>query len=205
MVLDSYRSKADLILMPISKKFLSFNPNTISGISLVLAALGGIFYYFGNYFLIAAFLAIILSSLFDAVDGKVARLRNISSRKGDLIDHVFDRYSDLFILIGMAFSAYGSLLLGFLAVIGVMLTSYMGTQSQALGLKRNYSGVLGRADRLVLILVIALVQFFVPYSYSIYTISITATSAVLIWFAVAGNYTAIRRFLDSYRALPDQD
>lgn len=205
MVLDSYRSKADLILMPISKKFISFNPNVISGISLLLAAIGGLFYYLGNYFLIAAFFAIILSSLFDAVDGKVARMKNISSRKGDLIDHVFDRYSDLFILLGMAFSAYGNVLLGMLAIIGVMLTSYMGTQSQALGLKRNYSGVLGRADRLVLILAVALIQFFVPYSYAIYMISITATSALLIWFAVAGNYTALRRFLDSYRALPDQD
>ena len=205
MVLDSYRSRADAILLPISRKFLSFNPNTISGISLFLAALGGLFYYMGNYFLIAAFAAILLSSLFDAVDGKVARLRNISSRKGDLIDHVFDRYSDIFILLGMTFSIYGNIMLGLLAIIGVMLTSYMGTQSQALGLKRNYSGVLGRADRLVLILAASVLQFFITQHFSFYVFTITVTAIILIWFALAGNYTAVRRFLDAYRALPDQD
>ena len=200
MVLDSYRSKVDGTLTKLSSPFLGVNPNAISVLSLVLAALAGVFYFIGSYFLILSFICIALSALFDALDGKVARIRNLQSKKGDLIDHVFDRYSDIFIMLGMVLSTYGNLRIGLLAIIGIMLTSYMGTQSQALGLGRNYSGILGRADRLVFMLVFTLIQFFVPGSLILFTIRITATVVLLIWFAAAGNYTAIKRFIDAYRS-----
>lgn len=198
MVLDSYRSSFDSILEPISKVFLSVNPNAISVISVLLAALSGLFYYLGSdLFLAGAFVALVLSALFDAVDGKVARMRKIDSRKGDLIDHVLDRYADVFIILGMAFSPFGNITIGLFALIGVMLTSYMGTQAQALGLKRNYSGVLGRADRLVMILVVIILQIIIRGGYPIYGVSITVTVILLAWFAIGGNATAVKRFKDS--------
>ena len=64
-----------------------------------------------------------------------------------MLDHVFDRYSDIFIVLGMAFSIYGNVYLGLFAIIGILHTSYMGTQSQALGLKRNYSGIAEEYNR----------------------------------------------------------
>jgi archaetidylinositol phosphate synthase len=201
MVLDSYRGKADKILIPLSKLFIKFNPNVISILSLVFAALAGIFYYFSHYFLLLAFVFIILSALFDALDGKVARLRNISSKKGDMLDHVFDRYSDIFIVLGMTFSIYGNVYFGLFAIIGILLTSYMGTQSQALGLKRNYSGIAGRADRLILIIIFSLLQFFITLHFAIYSIDIYATGILLIWFGLAGNINAVTRFFDMYKNL----
>ncbi len=201
MVLDSYRSKVDGTLTRISSPFVRMNPNSISLISLFLAALAGISYFIGTYFLILSFIFIALSSLFDALDGKVARIRNIQSKKGDLVDHVFDRYSDIFIMLGMVFSAYGDLKIGIVAIIGIMLTSYMGTQSQALGLGRNYSGILGRADRLVFMLVFTLIQFFIPGSVMFSGLRFTVTVILLIWFAIAGNYTAVKRFMDAYRSI----
>lgn len=198
MVLDSYRGRFDLLLEPISRFFLSVNPNAISVISVVLAALTGIFYYFGSpAFLAGAFVALIFSALFDAVDGKVARMRNMASRRGDLIDHVLDRYADIFIILGMTFSPFGNITIGMLAIIGVILTSYMGTQAQALGLKRNYSGVLGRADRLVMMLVVIILQIFIRESYPLLGISFTVTVILLLWFAIGGNITALKRFKDS--------
>lgn len=201
MVLDSYRSKVDGTLTRISSPFVRMNPNSISLISLFLAALAGISYFIGTYFLILSFIFIALSSLFDALDGKVARIRNLQSKKGDLVDHVFDRYSDIFIMLGMVFSAYGDLKIGIVAIIGIMLTSYMGTQSQALGLGRNYSGILGRADRLVFMLVFTLIQFFIPGSVMFSGLRFTVTVILLIWFAIAGNYTAVKRFMDAYRSI----
>lgn len=198
MVLDSYRSRFDSVLEPISKLFLQMNPNTISVISACLAALTGLFYYTGNsIFLAAAFFTLVLSALFDAVDGKVARMRNIDSKMGDLVDHVLDRYADIFILVGMTFSPYGNVTVGLFAIVGVMLTSYMGTQAQALGLKRNYSGILGRADRLVMMVVAIILQIFIQGSYSLYGFSITVTVVLLLWFAIGGNFTAVKRFADS--------
>lgn len=198
MVLDSYRGKFDAVLEPISRFFLSFNPNSISVISVVLAGLAGIFYYIGSdLFLAGAFVALILSALFDAVDGKVARMRKMASRKGDLIDHVLDRYADVFILLGMMFSPFGNVVVGLFGLIGVMLTSYMGTQAQALGLRRNYSGVLGRADRLIMILIAIILQILLRGSIQVYGVSITVTVVLLAWFAIGGNATALKRFKDS--------
>jgi archaetidylinositol phosphate synthase len=204
MVLDSLRGRSDGLITSISKPFMKFNPNSISVLSLILAALCGILIYLNGFFLIGAFFALLLSALLDAVDGKVARMRNIASPVGDLVDHVIDRYSDIFILAGFIFSPYGSLPLGIAALAGVLMTSYMGTQSQALGLHRNYSGILGRADRLVFMLAFIIIQLLVPFAYHAGSVLITPTTILLIWFAVAGNITAAFRFRDAYAGLKDR-
>lgn len=201
MVLDSYRNTADKFLIPLSKPFMKVNPNTISVFSLVFAGLTGLFFYMGSYLILASFVTLILSALFDAIDGKVARLRNMASKKGDLLDHVLDRYSDILIMLGFIFSIHAQVWIGMLAIIGVLLTSYLGVQSQALGLKRNYSGILGRADRLVLMLIFILLQFFISYHAVYYGVLITPMNILLIWFAIAGNVTAVMRFRDTYSAL----
>ncbi|MHB1708424.1 MAG: CDP-alcohol phosphatidyltransferase family protein [Thermoplasmataceae archaeon] len=202
MVLDSMRSKVDPMLLPLALKFKRFNPDFISYLAIIFAALTGVFYYLSlPYFLLGAFIALVLSSLFDALDGRVARLQKISSKRGDLLDHVFDRYADIFILLGITFSIYGNVAIGLAAIIGVMLTSYMGTQSQALGLKRNYSGILGRADRLVFMLVAIILQIIITGSILVYGIKIDVSTILLLWFAIGGNITALMRFRDAYVAL----
>ena len=202
MVLDSMRSKVDPMLLPLALKFKRFNPDFISYLAIVFAAITGVFYYLSlPYFLLGAFIALVLSSLFDALDGRVARLQKISSKRGDLLDHVFDRYADIFIILGITFSTYGNVAIGLAAIIGVMLTSYMGTQSQALGLKRNYSGILGRADRLVFMLVAIILQIIITGSILVYSIKIDVSTVLLLWFAIGGNITALMRFRDAYVAL----
>ncbi len=198
-MLDSYRSKVDWFLTPLSKAFIKLNPNAISVLSLILAAAAGISYYYG--LLLLSFFAIMFSALFDAIDGKVARLRNISSKRGDLIDHTFDRYSDIFIILGFSFSALGNVYLGLFAIIGILMTSYMGTQSQALGLNRLYAGIMGRADRLVLMMIFIIVQIFIRTFYYSPVVSITPTNLILIIFGIVGNLTAVQRFLISYKKL----
>ncbi len=201
MVLDSYRGTADKFLIPLSKPFMKINPNTISLFSLIFAGLTGLLFYLGGVLILASFVTLLLSALFDAIDGKVARMRNLSSKRGDLMDHVLDRYSDILIMLGFVFSIHAQMWIGLLAIIGVLLTSYLGVQSQALGLRRNYSGILGRADRLVLMLIFILLQFFIAYHAVLYGILITPINILLIWFAIAGNITAVMRFRDTYSAL----
>ena len=201
MVLDSYRSLADRILLPLTRPLMKVNPNFISVMSLVFAGITGLLFYIGGLYMLISFFTLLLSAAFDAIDGKLARLKNMASRRGDLVDHVFDRYADVFILLGFILSKYAQLSIGVVAVIGVMLTSDTGTQAQALGLKRNYSGILGRADRLVFMLVFILIQFFIPFSFTSHGMLITPIEVLLIWFAIAGNVTAVKRFSDSYREL----
>ncbi len=201
MVSDSFRPRAQKAIDALSKPFMRFRPNTISAVSFFLAVAAGFFYYTGSYFLALSFIALLLSSILDAVDGNVARKRHMQSKKGDLVDHFLDRFSDIAVITGMALSAYGSLLVGFFALEGVMITSYMGTQSQALQLKRDYSGILGRSDRLILIMLFTLIQLFLPFSWALYSLAVTPTVILLVIFAVGGNITAVTRFSRAYRSL----
>ncbi len=200
MALDSLRPRANRFLEIIGKPFLKIPPNIISIMSFIFALMTGFFIYEGSFYLIFAFIFILLSSLFDAMDGFVARKTGKASMAGDLLDHTFDRLSDIAILAGLAFSPTGSIFLGFFAVTGVLMTSYMGTQAQSVGLKRNYRGILGRADRLLYIMIFLLIQIFYPYSFS-YFLTFTPFTTLLLWFAVAGYITMASRFVSSFGEL----
>jgi archaetidylinositol phosphate synthase len=206
MVLDSHRSKADFALTPVAKRLINVNPNTISWIGLILAFIAGLFFYLSgtgdgkwHWMLIAGAVTVIVSGYFDALDGKVAKLAGKASKKGDFLDHVFDRYADMFMIGGVAISTWCNPYIGMLALVGVLLTSYMGTQAQAVGAPRLYAGLLGRADRVVLSTLFPIIQFiWICLGNEIHMdvfgyFEITWLEIMMIWFAVVGNLTAVQR------------
>ncbi len=205
MVLNDYREQADVVLLPIAKRIQWISPNTLTYLSLVLAGLSGLSYALtdrSDDYLLLAFLLLFFSSLFDGLDGKVARLTNRSSAKGDLLDHVFDRYSDIFILGGITFSPYCPMEIGFIAIISVLMLSYMGTQAQAVGGKRHYGGWLGRADRLMLLLVASMVQYILIVFFSTHEISsFYLLGWLMILFIFVGNLNAFQRLYDTWKEL----
>lgn len=218
MVLDGQRARADFALAPVARKLINVNPNTISWIGLILALICGVILYFSaydgyDYLLIVGAVLVIVSGYFDALDGKVAKLAGKAGRKGDYLDHVFDRYADVFMIGGVAFSAWCNPYLGMLALIGVLLTSYMGTQAQAIGAPRLYAGLLGRADRVVLSTIFPIIQFVmivVGYPSIQFTLlgvsfDITWMEIMMLWFAVVGNLTAIQRAIITWRNLCRED
>jgi archaetidylinositol phosphate synthase len=203
MVLDKKRENVDPLLNKIAKRFVKVNPNILTWISFVLAIFAGVFFYFSspkeeltNFYLYGAVIFVFLNGFFDAIDGKVAKLTNKTSKKGDFLDHALDRYADVFMVGGLALSPWCRTPgIGLLAIIGVLLTSYMGTQAQAVGYKREYSGLLGRADRLVLLMVAPIIQhIMLYYSYFELPLDLFLLEWILIYFAVMGNITSIQRF-----------
>lgn len=212
MVLDSKRSTVDFAITPVAKKLINVNPNTISWIGLILAFLSGLLLYYSyqyHWFLLLGALLVIVSGYFDALDGKVAKLSGKASKKGDYLDHVFDRYADIFMIGGVAVSAWCNPYLGILALVGVLLTSYMGTQAQAIGAPRLYSGLLGRADRVVLSTlfpIIQLIMILVGYPYIVIgDISVSWMEVMMIYFAIVGNATAIQRAMITWKNLNKAD
>ena len=201
MVLDKTRGRVDPLLTIIAKQFISINPNILTWIALLFSVMAGSFFYFSNpvselynYYLFFAAFFVLLNGLFDAIDGKVAKLTNKATVRGDFLDHALDRYADVFMVGAIALSSWCRPHIGLLAIIGVLLTSYMGTQAQAIGYKRDYSGLLGRADRLVLLIIFPVVQH-IALLFSIELIwDITILELILVYFAVVGNITAIQRF-----------
>ena len=163
MVADDYRDFGTKILTPLAKR-IPIGPMGISFLSLLTAIGAGYSFYTAdlentNWLLIGA-LMVFLTAILDALDGMVARMREISSRRGDLVDHTLDRVADVIIMGGIALGPLVEITIGFAAIIGILMLSYMGTQAQAVGAGREYAGLLGRADRLVVLVMVPLIQYF---------------------------------------------
>jgi len=197
MTLDRFRSLADRILEPVVRGALALGltPDVVSLVAFLLAlGAAGAFYLGGVWYLVGALLVFLNGSL-DLLDGALARELEVDSRAGDLLDHVLDRYADVAILAGLA-AGVEQYALGFAAVTGVLLTSYLGTQIEAIGMEREYGGLVGRADRLALVSVVAVVASFDPA-----TPSLPVVGWLLVLLAVVGHLTALQRFFGSWRAL----
>src|SRR2546428_1154397 len=146
----------------------------------------------------------LVASYLDALDGKIAKVGGKASVRGDFLDHVVDRYADVFMLGGIACNAtYCRLGVGTLALLGVLLTSYMGTQAQAVGQGRAYGGVLGRADRLVLLFFGGLIQLLVAPSGGLVAgvgiLQFGPLEWFMVLFAVLRNATAVQRAVGIWR------
>ena len=202
MTSDSLRPLASKVIDPFARAASSagLSPNTVSFVSLILAVIAGIFFYYSYtnplYVLIAG-LFVALNSFLDAMDGIMARYTETDCLKGDFLDHVIDRYSDIFIICSIFLAGHIHWQIGLVAIIGVLLTSYLGTQAQALDIGRYYGGIMGRADRLVLIIIGSLVYFVYPSL--IYGFSLLGWMIVVI--AIGSHVTAIQRIYHIWKQL----
>lgn len=205
MGLEAHRAVAERALGPLVKRMRSVNPNHLSWAAFAVAVGAGVSFFLATpLFLLLAILLVLANALLDALDGQVAKLTGRASARGDFLDHVLDRYADVVILGGIALGAYGDVLVGLFAILGVLLASYMGTQAQAVGLGREYRGLMGRADRLALLFFVGWIQLLADPTgrgLGVPGLSFTPLTWLLILFAVLGQLTAIQRGISSWRRL----
>lgn len=204
-MLEAYRAVADRVLLPLAERMRALNPNHLSWAAfLVAVAAGAAFFLATPAFLLLGLLLVFGNALLDALDGRVAKLTGRASARGDFLDHVLDRYADVVIVGGIALGAYGDVVIGLFAILGVLLASYMGTQAQAVGLGRDYAGAMGRADRLVVIFFAALLQLVLDpggAGLGIAPLTFTPLTWALLLFAVLGQLTAVQRGVSAWRRL----
>ena len=201
MTLDRFRSVADRAIAPFvaAAERVGLTPDGVSVVAFVAAAAAALCFGFAGenatLYPVGAVL-VIGNGWLDVLDGALARELGTDSRAGDLLDHVLDRYADIVVIAGLA-AGLGRYGVGIAAVTGVLMTSYLGTQAQAVGLDRVYGGLLGRADRLVLVTVVTAVTPFVDLTAA----GLGPVGWLLVLFAVVGHLTALQRFYLSMRGL----
>lgn len=204
MVLEQQRAWADRFLLPAAHRAnrMGLSPDAVTIVSFGFALAAAALLYLGasgsGLALAAGGLFVFGSAALDALDGRLARLQGTASPRGDYLDHVTDRYADLAILLGLGLAPGVDLRLTILAVSGVLLTSYMGTQAQALGLGRDYRGLMGRADRLVLLGLVPVAQAAVP-GFAPFGLGLLAW--LLAFIGAMGHLTALQRFLAGWQEL----
>jgi archaetidylinositol phosphate synthase len=138
-----------------------------------------------------------LNAAFDALDGALAREMGIAGAHGDFLDHVIDRYADIFIITGIFAGGAAPWQIGVFALTGVLMSSYLGTQAQAVGVGRFYGGILGRADRLLLIIIAGALTVLIPVEIG----GLNYLGWLLVIFGILGHYTAIQRFIHVWREI----
>jgi len=162
---------------------------------------------------------ILFAGLFDMLDGQVARVGRMSSSFGAFLDSVLDRYSELFMFLGICYYLVAhhyliSSLFAFIGLIGSMMVSYTRARAEGLGIDCK-GGLMQRPERIVLVgtaaLACGIISASIGGDYKIHigkmqvfeTMSIfTIPLAVL---AVLTNLTAFHRLMDAREALDAKD
>lgn len=85
------------------------------------------------------------------LDGMVALASRQASPRGEILNDLPDRLSDVLIFAGVAHSGLGSPYSAYWAAIGALLTAYVGTLGQAVGVQREFSGVMSKPWRMVVL------------------------------------------------------
>lgn len=209
MTLDSYRSSIKMVTDPavIALERLRVAPDTVSVISLGCAALSGIAYYFGRDSSLAlglAMLFLLLNGVLDALDGALARKTGTVSKYGDFVDHVIDRYADVFMISGIFLGGFLSVELGALTLAGVLLASYLGTQAQAVGIGRVYGGIMGRADRMIVLLLATSLNLVYPAEIGIQGVQFPVLGWAMLLVGVLSHVTALQRIWYTRKTLIGQ-
>ena len=158
------------------------NPNVLTFIGLVVNVVAAYLLALGQFW--AAGWVMIGASLFDMVDGRVARETNRVTRFGGFFDSVLDRYSDLGLLVGMLVW-YGSInrpfyvVLTSIAMIGCVMVSYTRARAEN-SIPTCKVGFMERPERVVLVIIGALFDHMAP----------------VMWvMAVLANWTVVHRMV----------
>lgn len=166
---------------------LGLTPNTLTLFGLVIAGLAA--FLASLDYLWAAGLVTLSSSLFDMLDGGLARATGRVTRFGALLDSVVDRVSEALVLLGLLVHylshdhTLGAILV-YLAFTGSVLVSYLRSRSEGLGVDCKV-GVMTRPERVVVLSVGLVAGHWVP--------NLLLTALVII--AVFSFLTSVHRAL----------
>jgi phosphatidylglycerophosphate synthase len=128
------------------------HPDAISYASVVAAALAASCFWrsgFHPWLLFVAPLLCYLRLWFNMLDGMVAIASGKASWRGEILNDLPDRVSDVLIFTGVAHSGWMNPFTGYWAAILALLTAYVGMFGQAVGVQREFSGVMSKPWRMV--------------------------------------------------------
>ena len=165
---------------------MGLSPNHISIIGLILALLSAVTYWqwhIHHFFLILAPVLMLISGLFDALDGAIARIYGEGTTFGGFFDSILDRYSDSTILCGIILAGLTEPAWGLAALLGSLLVSYARSRAEAAGVKMESVGLAERAERIVLIAAVSFLSYF----------WLDALNWGILLLAILANLTVIQR------------
>lgn len=187
------RSRLAPILDPVAKALgkLRLTPTIVTILGLMVTVAGGVLIASGRYVAGAATAG--AGSLLDALDGPLARMQGTASTKGAFIDTMSDRFGEVAVLAGLAFSLRfdeTGLMLCVFALAASLLIPYVRSKAESWGAEGR-GGWMGRAERVILVMLgIGLDGFGLP------------VLLPMLWiFVVLTTFTVLQRIRNTWRQL----
>jgi CDP-diacylglycerol---glycerol-3-phosphate 3-phosphatidyltransferase len=175
-------------------------PNQLTALGFSLNVVAAVLLWNETY--IAAAIVFLVGSVVDILDGALARLRGQATPFGAFIDSTVDRISEGFVLgaAALVFAREGTtwaIAAVFVALVGSFLVSYTRAKAEIEGLDGK-AGLMGRAERVVLLGAILLASPWGALPYGI------ALLAVLTAFTVVQRSYSVYRQLQQREAASDR-
>jgi CDP-diacylglycerol---glycerol-3-phosphate 3-phosphatidyltransferase len=176
-----------LVLARVSPDVLTITGLVLNGVACGLVGMAGGQGFVNPTMLRLGGVIALVASIFDMLDGRVARLRGRETKFGAYLDSTMDRYSDMLLYMGLLIlyarlERNGLMVLVWVAAFGSFMTSYARARAESL-IPRCPVGLMERPERVVLIIAGALLNRMV---------------AVLWVIAILSNVTAIQRIVYTY-------
>jgi CDP-diacylglycerol---glycerol-3-phosphate 3-phosphatidyltransferase len=152
-------------LQPLVKALWNVHPDVLTWSALGVSLGAGLLLYYAYERPVLAVVAVPLLMIrlaLNALDGMLAKQTGKARAAGEVINELSDRLSDVAIFLPLAFWPDMKVLLILLAIIAMLIVSYVGVLGKAVGAERVYIGVLGKADRMILLMVTCLVYALFP-------------------------------------------
>ena len=188
------------LLEPLSAALAWLHPDVLSYLATAVAIATGACYLGAADRSGLLLLAIGLTGLrmtLNTLDGAIAIRRGDLSLKGEVVNALPDRYSDVFVVVGIALCPLCRPLWGILGLSSMLLVSYAGMLGKALGVDWQHHGPMGKVERLVCLMVFSLIQFFRlrggSAAWTVLGWSVTPLECCMVLFVVLGQVTVLDR------------
>ena len=161
-MLNNLRGSLRPALEKIGKGFAAtgLSPNFWTVVGLIIALSSAVVYGMGVEFgLIIGGILLLVSGFFDMVDGQVARVTGKTSKKGEYLDSMFDKISEVAIFLGILIGGYAEPYVVLLAITLSLLVSYARAKSDLINIKLQGIGIGERAERLLVIAIVGIIGF----------------------------------------------
>ncbi len=192
---EQARAKVRPLVLALDR--MGLTPTTVSVIGLLVTFVAAWIVAKGGLLLGA--LVLVAGSIFDMLDGDLARLQGRVSRQGAFIDSNFDRLSESALFAGLAWyfldvaggSNQTTVLMIIVALAGSLTTSYARARAEGLG-STCFGGWLQRPERMVLVIFGMLLGG-------------PVLKVVLAVLAVAAVLTTLQRIVGTARRLAEEE
>ena len=124
-------------------------------------------------------IVLLISGFFDIVDGSVARVTKLTSKKGSFLDSSLDKLSEVAVFLGLAIGDLAEPLLCMIALSLSLIVSYIRAKAESLGIELKGIGIGERAERLLILAIVGMIPIAGAMQWAVVIVSLIAGITIM--------------------------